>query len=525
MAGVAARSVVSVGLPQVTFLLLLGFTVAVVVRKTKPAAFLSFGIPVVLGCLCFAGGLLRMEAATWQFGQSALSNAREQEVTLQGVVIREPEVRTESTHLYVKVGADTLLVSTDRYTAVTYGDEVMVKGTLREPAAFTTELGRTFNYPGYLLARGVEYYVPFADVEVISSGQGNPLIQTLLSGKESLLAHIEMILKEPQAGLGEGLLLGVKQALGEDLERDFRKAGIIHIVVLSGYNIMLVVAFVMFALSLVAGRRLRVLLGLMAVTVFALVVGLSATVVRASIMAALFLVAQAFGRSYDVLRALLVAGFLMILLNPYLLVYDIGFQLSFMATLGLILIVPLFEQKVAAGKFAWREYFLATIATQVAVLPLLLYHVGEVSLVAIVVNLLVLPAVPLAMSLTFLSALLSFFSTSVGLAVGYLAHFVLSYIIVVASFFAALPFASVVVPAFPSWAALSLYALYLLIFWLWQRRSFAQNEFSGWQIVDESAVVLAQAQKGQASRRTVLPNDHHKKPTRPAQTDVPVFFR
>ncbi len=290
----------------------------------------------------------------------------------------------------------------------------------------------------------------FAEVLVVSSGHGYKTLAFLLDTKQQLLTGIESVLGEPQSGLGTGLLLGVKQALGDELEKTFRTAGIIHIVVLSGYNIMLIVAFVMFMLSFFLRKRVRIIVGLIAVVAFALMVGLSATVVRASVMAGLLLVAQALARTYDVTRALIFAGTVMVFLNPYLLLYDIGFQLSFMATLGLVLLVPRFEAMLVTGS-VWvtaREYLLSTVATQIAVLPLLLYYIGEVSLVAIVVNLLVLPLVPLAMLTTFVAGVFALISPTLAVPFVFVAHFTLTYIIEVATWFSSIPFAAITVPAF-----------------------------------------------------------------------------
>ena len=132
----------------------------------------------------------------------------------------------------------------------------------------------------------------------------------------------------------------MKRALGKDLEEVFRTVGIIHIVVLSGYNIMIVADAIMRVLALFFFPRTRLIIGVGTIALFAILVGLSATVVRASMMAALVLIARGTGRQYAVLRALAFAGTVMLLINPYLLVYDPVFQLSFLATLGLILLSP-----------------------------------------------------------------------------------------------------------------------------------------------------------------------------------------
>ncbi|MCB9812309.1 ComEC/Rec2 family competence protein [Candidatus Nomurabacteria bacterium] len=437
--------------------------------------------------LAFGVGLLRAEWASDQFGHSMLAESVGREVVLSGVVVREPDQRERTVQLYVQTETDKVLVSTDRLTSVAYGDEVVVTGTLEIPEAFTTELGRKFDYAGYLKARGVEYRISFAEVEVAGSGAGNPLLTALLSAKQHFLTSLKNLIPEPAAGLGAGILLGVQSALGTDIEEDFRRTGIIHIVVLSGYNVMLVVAFILFCFSFFLRLRWRIVAALVAITAFAFIVGLSATVVRATLMAALVLLAQYFGRQYDVLRALMFAGVLMLLINPYLLIYDIGFQLSFMATLGLVLVLPQFESTVAQGKtrIGVREFFLSTLATQIAVLPLLMYHIGQVSLIALIVNVLVLPVVPIAMLLTFLAGVIGLVLPSLGAVVAYVATLSLQYILLVAKWFAAVPLAVVPVPAFSAWGVFLMYGALTILWYGWRRRTSREDALHGWTIEEE----------------------------------------
>ena len=466
-------------------------------------------VTVSFAILFLALGMLRFEAASWQFGQSVFEEYVGQEISLEGVVAREPDIRENTMQLSVAVEDELLLVSADKHAHVSYGDTVTVIGELKKPESFTTDLGRTFNYPAYLLARGVEYQVSFADVTVKSSGDGSLIFSTLFYIKHMLMRSIELVLEEPYAGLGEGLLLGVKQALGEDLESVFRTSGIIHIVVLSGYNVMLVVAFMLYLLSFVFRKRVRILFGLLAVVAFALLVGLSATVVRASIMAGLLLFADFLGRQYDLTRALLFAATVMVFLNPYLLVYDIGFQLSFMATLGLILVAPLFESFITDGfsKLQLKDFFISTLATQIAVLPLLAYHIGEVSLVAVIVNVLVLPLVPLAMLLTFLSGVLGLISLPLGMLVGFFAYLTLRYIIEIAVLFAELPLASIVVPEISVWVVGFMYAVLAWGVYFFRVSKTPKCEIDTW-VIEEETEKAAEGRSPSA-----------------ASTETPVFFR
>lgn len=201
-------------------------------------------------------------------------------------------------------------------------------------------------------------------------------------------------------------------------------------------------------------------------------------------MASLLLVMGLTGRIYLVLRGLFLAGLLMIIWNPYSLAFDIGFQLSFLATLGLILLSPyLSKQLTLVPNFIGiREFLVATLATQLFVLPLLLYQIGEFSVVAVIVNVVVLPMVPVAMTLTFLAGLIGFVSTTLALPFAYAAHLSLSYIITVAKWFGALPFASFTVPAFSVWFVPLGYIAIAVLVWQLGRES---RVLKGWKIVEE----------------------------------------
>jgi len=176
------------------------------------------------------------------------------------------------------------------------------------------------------------------------------------------------------------------------------------------------------------------------------------------------------GRSYAILRALLLAGVIMLVFNPYLLLYDPGFQLSFLATLGLIVVAPYFETllMVSGRALKIRDYVIATVATQIAVLPLLLYQIGELSIVSVLVNVLVLPMVALAMLLTFVTGMVGLVSPFLATGFGLLTYWSLQYILVIVAFVGSWPLAAVTVPPFPGWIVFVAYAA--MGYW-WLRRS------------------------------------------------------
>lgn len=504
--GVAVRTFVFVPPSYLGLLLVIIIALALIAQRSKTTTALTLcwvaGVGLTLG-------ILRTDYAWSQVGVSPLSALLGSEIVIEGTVAREPELRERSLHLYVETGEDIVLVTTDRYESIQYGDVVKVAGTLAIPESFTTDLGRTFNYPGYLLARGVEYRMSHPkELVVLDQGRGNALLSGLYGVKQTFVTALARTLPEPALGLGVGLLLGVKQSLGEEIEAAFRTTGIIHIVVLSGYNLALVVTFVTLLLSFLLPPRPRLAVALLALALFTLLVGLSATVLRAAIMAALALIAQAFGRGYIIMRGLVLAGAMMLLWNPWLLVFDLGFQFSFLATLGLILVAPQLETLFVEGKWlvSARQFFIATLAAQVAVTPLLLYHIGEVSLIALFVNVLVLPVVPLAMLLTFITGVTALVMPAIASVLAYPATFTLTYIIETARALAAVPYAAVPVPQFSFvWVVAAYVALGYVVYRLKRVAEVGvavaeTASCSDWVIVEESEVL-----RGALETKTAAP--------------------
>ena len=203
---------------------------------------------------------------------------------------------------------------------------------------------------------------------------------------------------------------------------------------------------------------------------FALMVGAGATVVRATIMALLVVLARSTGRMHAVTRALLIAGVIMLLHNPKILVFDVSFQLSFLATVGLIYVSPFIEPKVKWITEWWhmREIFVATVATPLFLLPFLIYKTGLFSVVSLPVNLLVLAAIPATMLVGFLAGITTFLSALLALPFAYAAYALLAYELGVVEWFSKLPLAELSVPYFPLWLVIFWYAAYAALYFVWR---------------------------------------------------------
>ena len=269
------------------------------------------------------------------------------------------------------------------------------------------------------------------------------------------------------------MLLGYSASLGKDLSDIFRRVGISHIVVLSGYNVTIVSEFLLRAFSYFL-PLVRFSAASGGIFLFVLATGASASSLRAALMALALLLARATGREHDAFRALLIAFGTMVLINPLSLAADPGFQLSVIATAGLIFLSTPIEvrlKRFIPSRFI-RELVATTLAAQCAVLPFIVHLSGAVSVYALPLNVLVLPLVPLTMALTALSAFLVFILPVLALPSAFIATLLLNFIILCARFVERLPFATVSVPALGTSVTLALYALGgLALYWRYHARS------------------------------------------------------
>jgi len=379
-------------------------------------------------------------------------------------------VRVSSTDNEVSSG-DVLIIG-NRYPEYSYGDSLRIVGTLKKPENFEVYAGGpVFDYVSYLYKDGVRYTMYRPKIEKVGEGEGNPIVSLLYSVKNRFSQSIERVLDEPESSLLLGLLTGDKTSLGKDVLDDFRRAGLSHIIVLSGYNVTIVAENLMRAFSYVS-VALSPLFGVVSIILFALMTGASATTVRASIMALLFILSRRISRRYDVSRALLFAAFLMVLHSPRILVFDVSFQLSVLATIAIIYVAPLARVHLAwvTERYMLRDIVSATVSTQIFVLPYILHVMGTLSLVSIASNTLVLPFVPLAMFSGFVTGMIGFISPFFAMPLGWVSDIVLTYIVKVAHISASVPFATVQL-SLPLVATIALYVVFaFLLFRIYRKR-------------------------------------------------------
>ncbi len=449
IAGVALESILGLGIFFATLLAVLA-AVMILIRGVRLTAQNSFLVSLIL--FGSAIGVALVDFSAFSRNTKTLDSFVGKFVSVEGIVIDEPDIREQYTNIVfeahtvldgsvtVVLGGITskpvrILVRVPQYPSLRYGDEVVFAGKISTPKNFlSTAETRTFDYRAYLAKDGIYYQMYFPKAFIVGHNNGNVVYEKLFALKEVLMRNITQMIPGPEAALAGGILLGVKQSLGAELLQKFRDTGVAHIVVLSGYNIAVVASAVSAAVAFLP-FTFRIIASVFGIIIFAMMVGGGATVVRATIMVLVVILARATGRESDALRALFLAGGFMVAVNPMILLYDVSFQLSFSATLALIVLSPIIEKHfLFISQKILREILVATVAAQIFVLPLLLYHMGTISLVSIIANLFILPVVPIGMLTAFLLSVLALVPI-LGSALAFVSYVILAYMIFAVEFF------------------------------------------------------------------------------------------
>ncbi len=447
----------------------------------------SLGKNILIIGLAFALGILRMSFVDTSPDQNLLKLVG-QKVSFEATISQEPDVRDTSTH-YIVGPADSkslILLVADRYPELQYGTRIKVSGKLLLPENFTNDNGTEFDYISYLSKDKIHFVIYYPSIEKMGSNpranSGQAIISSLYYLKKYFVEKIGNVVPEPNSSFLAGLIFGAKQSLGQTLLDDFQKVGLIHIVVLSGENLTIVAAGVLSLTSYFGRRKFGLIASALGILIFSAMVGFTTTVLRAAIMALIAIMAKFLGRPNDALRALFVAGFLMIAWNPLVIFYDPSFQLSFMAALGLIIWSPIIDSLVVKkfnfipSKFGLREIISATFAVQIFILPLLIRMSGTFSLISFIANLIVLPIIPTVMLFGFLTGLVGMIPTQVGLLLswpfGFVSYFVSEVVIKLTEIFAAIPFVAISVNILPLWVIFIWYLGYGILFWKLRNKNY-----------------------------------------------------
>jgi competence protein ComEC len=428
ISGIFVGSLLS--LPATFWLTLSAATLLLVFAFRRVPQFSEIKFPPLLIACTLA---LFLGAWRYQFAQPditpkhiAFYNDRDYDVLVTGFVSDLPDYRDTYTNLRLGVqAADTgdgdfpagglILARVPPNQEYHYGQTLRLRGKLKTPPE-----DEEFSYRDYLAGKNIYSYMSIAEATHLPEEGGNFILKAVYAFKEKSLVNIYKIFPDPEASLLAGILLGVDSGLPKDIQQAFKNTGTSHIIAISGFNIAIIAGIFTALFSRWFGPRRGAAAAVIFIFLYAFLVGAEASVVRAAIMGSFGLFARQVGRRQTAINTLLAVAALMCIWNP-LYVWDVGFQLSFFATLGLILysepfsgfslrIIGRFTSPDSAQRInaPFSDFVLLTLAAQLTTLPIMAYHFKQISLVSIIANPFILPVQPAVMILAGLALLLSY---------------------------------------------------------------------------------------------------------------------
>ncbi|HQV70386.1 MAG TPA: ComEC/Rec2 family competence protein [Thermoflexales bacterium] len=456
----------------------------------------------------FGAGASRQNLARPDLGKNALPNANGYAVILEGVVAEEPDVRPDAIRLRVRVSVTELndpdapdlpatlgagqlvLIRVQPSTAWQYGDVIRAVGKLDAPPVMAE-----FSYRDYLARQNIRSWMPSPDsAERLAQGRYESVPYAItLRVKDAVRQSVRRMMPAPESALLNGILIGDDNALPDDVVQAFRRTGASHIIAISGFNVSIIAGVMALALGRLFNQRLAAAIAIPLILAYMVLVGASASVVRAAFMAVIALIGQLLWRKGFTLNTLCASAFIMLAHDPGVL-FDSGFQLSFAATAGLVLYanrlqapVKKFVEARTPEKWVRRvveiftETVLVTLAAQLTTLPLILGSFKQLSLISLVTNALALPVQSVLMVSGVIAAVLGIFIPPPFITVlAAPSYLLLAYTIKIVQITAALPFASIPIYDFGPGAAIVYYLALFGLSWLMalppqQRRALADG--------------------------------------------------
>ena len=415
---------------------------------------------ILIFALCLiilAFGILRYQITLNNFENAELRNFIDfsKPIKILAEVIKEPDVRENNINLTVrieellinKIGIPMegkILVTTSRYPEYQYGDRLKIIGSLKDPPIFGD-----FSYKDYLRKDGILAIMFYPEISQKPAESGSPsaFYGRILSFKNKLREAVNQSLSPPQSSILAAVILGDKRNISEEWKDKLNRTGLRHLTAVSGMHIVILTSILMsflIAIGFWRGQAFYLTVGF--IFLYILMIGFQPSAVRAAIMAGLFLSAQKVGRVSYSQRAVIFAGALMLAQNPFLLKNDVGFQLSFLAVMGIIYLFSIFQRWL---KFIPQDKYLnlknilsMTFSAQVFTLPILIYNFGYLSLVSPLTNILIVPLLPFIMVSGFIFSLVGIFWQFLGWLLSFPAWLLLTYLTKIIDWFYCLPFAS-----------------------------------------------------------------------------------
>lgn len=354
-------------------------------------------------------------------------------------------------------------IKTNLYPEFGYGDLVKISGIVSRADE---------KYRNYFLSRGIFGEINFPNIKLIEKNRGNFIKAGLFSFKEKIKDIFKISLPKQKAAFLAGITIGAREDFSKDFKEKMSLSGTTHLIALSGYNISVITLAVGLAFTSFFSGIISFYLSILTIILFVLMTGAEASVVRAAVMGAIALFSNQAERLFSPRNAIVAAAFVMVLFNPRVLVFDIGFQLSFAALLGLVYLAPALKNVLkikSRGFLSWKENAVITASAQIMALPILFSSFGFFSLASLLANILILEFIPITMGLGFIMAGFGLFSIFLAKILGFLVNILISYEFFIINVFSEFSLPLKIDSIYPIFWAIYYLVIFIFIFFFYNR--------------------------------------------------------
>ncbi|MCX6008203.1 MAG: DNA internalization-related competence protein ComEC/Rec2, partial [Chloroflexi bacterium] len=409
--------------------------------------------------LLLLGGALRYQSSIQPADNTSLQFYNDKGmVQVDGSISGPPEARKTSVEFKFSANSITVdnltyrccgnvLVHAPFYKQLRYGDKLRITGKLENPPQFNE-----FDYKHYLFNQGIYSIINYPRLEILENDNGFSPLSWIYDLRSRLADSLSACLPEPQGSLAQAILLGIRGNLPQALLQSFYATGTTHLIAISGLNLTIILGMMLPLTIRLFGRRNQVYiwLSLLFIWLYTILTGLPPTVVRATIMGSVFLIAELLGRQRNAVAAMSFAGAVMVAIEPRVL-WDTSFQLSFLSMLGLVLISPYFIRMLNYGarsdaksymqpiKSVIVTTFAATAAAIIATFPITTLNFRTFSLVGAPATFFAMPSFPAIILTSMLTSFAGIIWQPAGIFFGWVAWLFLSYFELVVNLFSAIP--------------------------------------------------------------------------------------
>lgn len=334
-----------------------------------------------------------------------------------------------------------------------YGDKIEFYLEYEKPSTARNYMG--FDYSNYLKTKKIFGTVNLKeeDVEIISHDNSNIILRKIYELRNLMKTKIEKLLPKETSGLCLGMLIGETSGIEENMQEDFRDSNLSHILAVSGANVSYIIVSITYIFNKMCLRkRLSKIISIILLILFMLLTGCTSSVNRACIMAILMLIAELLYRKSDVYNNLAISALILLIINPYSLL-DIGFQLSYMGTIGIVFLHDKIGNFIKINNKIVKYFFemiAVTTCANLAIIPIMMFHFNTISLTFYFSNIIVGPILGIVVIIGFIMFFILLIFTPISSLIAIVLNLMLKFIIKIAEITANMPFSkiTIITPSF-----------------------------------------------------------------------------